>query len=189
MGKRLSGILLQLISLSAYAASDQQLFDYKELGWDTPRTGAETAFSVRFSDSRVFNCYRNGKTVFKFGVGMPVKGLYLDKGKAIESSYAAKYRTPFDWNDKAAYISVHVGIETKSGFKEIYDSIGKPLFDANDSLKYMEVELLNGKKIEFSRFGPIPNFPFDNRQKLKPFFYYQAEGEQRYECGATNQPD
>lgn len=189
MGKRLIGLLLSVISLSADAAPKQQLFDYKELGWDTTRTGPETAFAVRFSDSRIFNCYKNGKVIFRFGVGTPAKNLYLDGGKTIESDYLTKYRKPFDWRDLNEYISVQMGIDTKSGFKEIYDSIGKPLFDSNQNLKYMVVELLNGKKIELTRFGSIPDFPFNNKKKLKPFFYFQAEGEQRYECGAMDQPD
>lgn len=189
MDKRLIALLIGFASLGVRAAPEKQLFDYKELGWDDPRTGAETAFAVRFSDSRMFNCYANGKLAFSFGVGEPVKGSYRDGGKAIESDHLQKYKAPLDWRKTVAYISIQAGVRTKSGFKEVYDSIGKPLFDGNDSLKYMVVELVNGKMIELTRFGPIPEFPFNTKKKLKPFFYYQAEGEPRYECGAINQPD
>lgn len=190
MGKRLSGLLLSVlwvISISVYAAGNPQLFSYKELGWDTPRTSAETAFSVRFSDSRIFNCYKNGKAAFELGVGVPVEN--LRSGKALETQYTEKYHASFNWQESAAYIDIEMWIETKTGKQPAYVSAGKPLFDSNDNLKYMVVELLNGKKVEFTRFGSIPDFPFNTRKKLKPFFYYQAEGEQRYECGATNQPD
>lgn len=187
MGKRLSGLFLITISLSIYAADFQKLFDYKALGWDTPRTSSETAFTVRFSDSRMFNCYKNGKVVFELGAGTPAKG--LRSGNAIETQFAEKFHAPFNWQESPAYIDIEVWIETKGGKRLAYVSAGKPLFDSNDSMKYMVVELLNGKKVEFIRFGPIPDFPFNTRKKLKPFFYYQVEGEQRYECGADNQPD
>lgn len=187
MGKRLIGLLLSAISLSAYAADERQLFDYKELGWDTPRTSAETAFAVRFSDSRVFDCYKNGKIVFRFGLNALAPG--FESSKKVEAQYVKKYHVPFNWEESAAYIRIEAGVETKNGFEATYVSAGKPLFDSNSSLKYMVVELLNGKKIEFTRFGPIPDFPFNTRKKLKPFFYYQVEGEPRYECGAIDQPN
>lgn len=185
MGKRLIGLFLSAISLSAHATSEPQLFDYKELGWDTPRTSAETAFTVRFSDSRIFHCYQNGKAVFKLGVGIPAKG--LRSGQAAEAQYSQKHHTSFDWNESASYIEIEAWLETKNGSELRYINIGKPLFDSNENLKYMVVELLNGKKTQFSRFGVIPDFPFNTRKKLQPFFYYQVEGEPRYECGAINQ--
>jgi len=184
MGKRI--IVLWIASfLALHANAKEALFDFRQLDGDS----ANYSFINRFSDSRMFNCYGNGKLRFSFGVGEPVKGSYRDGGKTIEADHLQKYRVPLDWTKAVAYISIQAGVNTKSGFKEIYDSIGKPLFDDNDSSKYMVVELVNGKKIELTRFGPIPEFPFNTKKKLKPFFHYLAEGEPRYECGATNQPD
>lgn len=187
MDKRLIGLLLSAISLYAYAAGESQLFNYKELGWDTPHTGAETAFAVRFSDSRMFNCYKNGKVIFGFGLNALAPG--FESSKQVEAQYAQKYHIPFNWEESAAYIRIEAGVDTKHGFQPTYVSAGKPLFDSNNSSKYMVVELLNGKKVEFARFGPIPDFPFNTRKKLKPFFYYQVEGEPLYECGAVDQPN
>ncbi len=187
MGKRLIGLFLSAISLSACAAGEKQLFNYKELGWDTPRTSAETAFSVRFSDSRTFNCYKNGKAAFRLSAGIPAKG--LRSGDAAEAQYGQKHSAPFDWKESLAYIEVETWFETKNGSELGRIGVGTPLFDSNDSLKYMAVEMLNGKKVEFMRFAPIPDFPFNTRKKLKPFFFYQVEGEPRYECGAVNQPN
>lgn len=169
----------------AHANASEPLFDYKQLDADS----TNFAYINRFSDSRMFNCYKDGKVILKFGVGIPAKSLYIDGGRAIESEYMAKYKKSFDWKNLNEYISIQAGVDTKHGFKESYDSIGKPLFDSNENLKYMVVELLNGKKIEFTRFGPIPDFPFNSKKKLNPFFYYQVEGEPRYECGAISQPD
>lgn len=187
MGKRLIGILIGIASLSTHATPNSQLFNYKQLGLDTPRTGAESAFAIRFSDSRSFNCYSDGKVVFSMGISIPLKGTRA--GNEVASQYLKKYGTAFDWSQLRDYIEVGIGIETRKGYQPVYVSAGKPLFDSNDSAKYMAVELLNGKKLEFTRFGPIPEFPFNTKKKLKPFFYYQAAGEPKYECSAVDQPD
>lgn len=182
MGKRIT-VVVSATFFAVYAYANEPLFDYKQLDGDS----ANYAFINRFSDSRVFNCYNNGKVVFGIGVNALFKG--SESSKKVEEQYIKKYHTPFDWDKRASYIRIEAGFDTNDGFKPTYISAGKPLFDSNDHLKYMAVELLNGKKVEFARFGPIPDFPFNTRKKLKPFFYYQVEGEQRYECGAINQPD
>ena len=169
-------------TLTTSAGATPALFDYKSLDGDS----ANYAFINRFSDSRVFNCYKNGKVVFKMGVGVPFKG---ETGQEIAAQYLKKYGTPFNWNHSHDYIALSIGIETAKGYQPVYASAGKPFFDSNESAKYMVVELLNGKKAEFTRFGPIPDFPFNTKKKLKPFFYYQEAGEPKYECGAIDQPD
>ena len=185
MGKKLIGMLIGVASLSTYAVPNDQLFDYKQLGLDTPRTGAESAFAIRFSDSRSFDCYKNGKAAFHMGISVPSK--WSPDKSEIESQHVKKFGTSFDWNQSRDYILIEFGTEGRHGFMPIYISAGKPLFDANDSAKYMVVDLINGKRVEFTRFGPVPEFPFNSKKKLKPFFYYQVEGEPKYECGAIDQ--
>jgi hypothetical protein len=187
MGKKLVLGLVVMGCLHTQVASAEQLFDYKQLGFDTPRTGAETAFGIRFSDSRDFNCYRNGKVVFSMGVGEPSK--WMRGGNEVASQYLKKYGTPLDWEQSRAYIRLEIGVETRKGYQPVYVGAGKPLFDSNESAKYMVVELFDGKRVEFTRFDPTPEFPFNTKKKLKPFFYYQVAGEPRYECGAIDQPD
>lgn len=171
-----------VVTLATSAAATPALFDYKALDGDS----ANYAFINRFSDSRVFHCYKNGKMVFEMGVGIPFKG---ETGQEIASQYLKKYGTAFDWSHARDHIEIEIGIKTSKGYQTVYVSAGKPFFDSNESAKYMVVELLNGKKVEFTRFGPIPDFPFNTKQKLKPFFYYQVAGEPKYECGAIDQPN
>lgn len=180
MGKRLA-LFLGCMTLGVFA--ENALFDYTQLNEDSPNS----AFIRRFSDSRSFICYSDKKVNLQLNVGLASKGFSSDR--EIERQYLSKFGTLLNWESAKNYLQLNVGTEDKSGYRRIYVSIGRPLFDSNREQKHLVVDLVNGKKVDIFRFGPIPDFPFNTKARRKPFFYYQVAGEPRYECGPIDQPD
>src|SRR6478736_7158319 len=105
MGKKLLiGLSISAIFFSSFATANNQLYDYKQLGLDTPRTAAETAFAIRFSGSRAFDCYKNGKVVF--GIGVNALFLSLEERKKVEEQHENRFHSPFNWKESNAYIRI-----------------------------------------------------------------------------------
>ena len=131
-------------------------------------------FEDRFTWNELFTCSREGERL-----SISVGGVFgLD---AARMRLTALEQTEFLDID---VFRVRVG----GGQHRWFHSWGKAAFDAEDVKQHASVELLDGKLVEFHRFGPLPD-PAAQEDKFdaRSFFTMRVDGVS-FKCGIEYNP-